>query len=131
MTQLLTRYREDRALRDAAKSVVLSDIDHVRSSLSGKGMATRVADRIGDGAKDVLELAKAQADENRGIVAGLIAVVALWLTRGPILEILGLADDEPVTDTDEETGEETDEIAVERADGANADIDTEHNAPVS
>ncbi len=95
MNHLSSQFKEDRALRDAAKSVLMADIEHVQASLSGKGMATRVAGRIGDGAKDAIEAAKLHAGDNRGILAGVIAVLAMWLARGPILEILGLADDEP------------------------------------
>lgn len=83
--------REDRELRDAAKAVLLADLEHAKASFSAKGVATRIGGRIGDGAKDVLEVAKVQADDNRGVIAMLIGAIALWMGRTPILEILGLA----------------------------------------
>lgn len=90
MSKLEEQFLEDRALRDSARAVLLADIEHARTSLTPKAVSERVTGRIGDGAKDVLEVAKTQADDNRGIIAILIGAVLLWLARGPILEILGL-----------------------------------------
>ncbi|MDY7097384.1 MAG: hypothetical protein SXU28_04535 [Pseudomonadota bacterium] len=109
MSRIPDQFHEDRALRDAARAVLMADIEHARVTLSGKGVATRVAGRIGDGAKDVLEVAKTQADDNRGIVAALIGALVLWLARVPILQILGLA---PFEDEDEEQ-ETGDEVPVD------------------
>lgn len=92
MSPLEQQFIEDRALRDAAKAVLLADIEHARTNLTAKGVADRVGGRIGDGAKDVFEAAKAQAEDNRGILAVLIGAVLLWLAREPIMELLGLAD---------------------------------------
>jgi hypothetical protein len=92
MSPLEEQLREDRALRDAAKAVLLADIEHARTILTPKGVADRVGGRIGDGAKDVFETAKAHADDNRGILAALIGAVLLWIAREPIMELLGLAD---------------------------------------
>ena len=102
MSPIEQQFREDRALRDAAKAVLLADIEHARASLSVKGVADRVGGRIGDGAKDVFEAAKAQADDNRGILAALIGAVLLWLAREPIMELLGLAEVAEDTDFEEE-----------------------------
>jgi len=114
----LAQLREDRALRDAARGVLLADIDHAKSSLSGPALAGRVARPIGDGVKDVFEVAKTHADDNRGLFAGLIALLALWFARAPLLEILGLAqgDEEPVEegqDTSKGPGTDPDTGPVE------------------
>lgn len=87
------RLIEDRALRDAARAVLMADLAHARSSFSAKGMADRVGSRIGDGALDVLETAKETASDNRGIIAALIGAILLWLGREPLLEALGFGDD--------------------------------------
>ena len=92
MSRLPDRFREDRALRDAALAVLVADVEHARHTLSGKAVAARVAGTIGDGAKDVLEIAKIHADGHRGLIAGLIAILALWFARVPILEIFGITD---------------------------------------
>ena len=94
MSKLEQQMREDRILRDAAKAVLMADIAHARNTLSPSGVAERVGERIGDGAKDVFEVAKIHADDNRGILAALIGALLLWIGRGPILEILGLRDED-------------------------------------
>ncbi len=93
MSNLERRLQEDRAMRDAAKQNFLADIAHTRAALSGSGIANRVAGRVGEGARDVFETAKEQADDNRGIVAALIGALVLWLGRGPLLELLNLNGD--------------------------------------
>ena len=100
MTQLPARYYEDRAMRDAAKSVLKADVEHVRASLSSKGMASRVTDRIGDGARDVFEVAKVHVDENRGILAGFVALLVMWFGREPILDMLGIGDESDPDESD-------------------------------
>lgn len=99
MTDLEQRFVEDRALRDAARTVLLADLEHARASFSAKGIADRVGGRIGDGAKDVYEVAKEQADDNRGIIAAIIGALILWFAREPILELLGLAEREADPDS--------------------------------
>ncbi|MEM6477193.1 MAG: hypothetical protein AAF687_13615 [Pseudomonadota bacterium] len=103
MTKLPDQFVEDRALRDAARSVFMADIKHARTTLSGTGIAKRVASRVGDGAKDVFEVAKVNADDNRGAIAAFIGALILFFAREPILEILGLA-----PETGDEAGDETD-----------------------
>ncbi|MEM1195877.1 MAG: hypothetical protein AAGH57_07210 [Pseudomonadota bacterium] len=101
MSRLPEEFQQDKALRDAALAVLVADIEHARVSLSGKAVAARVVGTIGDGARDALEVAKGHADDNRGFIAALIAALALWLARVPLLEILGLRepDGEWVADT--------------------------------
>ncbi|MBV7259922.1 hypothetical protein [Erythrobacter crassostreae] len=111
MSKLDQQFYEDRALRDAAREVLMADIAHAKVSLSGKGIAGRVAGRVGDGAKDVFEVAKVHSDDNRGIIAALIGALVLWFTRAPILEILGLEEAEDqieATPEDELEDAETD-----------------------
>lgn len=89
MSRLPDEFYQDRALRDAARDVLLADIEHARRSLSKDGLTTRFTGRIGDGAKDAIEVAKVHAEDNRGLIAGLIALLALWFARQPLLEIFG------------------------------------------
>ncbi len=120
MSNLEKQLVEDRMLRNAAKAVLMADIEHAKNTLSPEGVAERVAGRIGDGAKDVFEVAKTHADDNRGVLAALIGALLLWIVREPILEILGLSDapedldaspaDEPIED-----GETISPDSVDRA----------------
>ncbi|MEL6487747.1 MAG: hypothetical protein AAFQ13_11485 [Pseudomonadota bacterium] len=117
-------FLEDRALRDAARAVLIADIEHARTSLSGKAVAARVAGTIGDGAKDAIDVAKTHAHDNRGILAGLMAVLALWFAREPLLEIFGrVAEPE---DAQEPLSEDHSEAAT--AAGEN-EIETPQDAP--
>jgi hypothetical protein len=94
MTRLPASFVEDRALRDAARALLTEDIERLRASLSEEGIASRVSSgvtttvssRIRTGARDVLAQAKAQAADNKGVLAVLIGAIILFLARGPILD---------------------------------------------
>jgi hypothetical protein len=94
MTGLPQRFIEDRAMRDAARAVLVEDIEHLRASLSEQSIASRVTSgvtgtitsRIRTGARDVLAQAKAQAGDHKGVLAILLGAIILWLARGPILD---------------------------------------------
>ncbi len=94
MGKLDRQFEEDRRLRNTAKAVLMADIDHARTTFSAKGVADKTAGRIGDGAKDVFEVAKIHADDNRGIIAIIIGALLVWLGREPIMEALGLIEEE-------------------------------------
>lgn len=118
MTRLEQQFEEDRALRDAARYVLMADLAHAQASFSGKGIANRVGSRVGDGAKDVLEVAKGHADDHRGILAALIGAVILWFARAPILELLGFGSADQ-----SESAEVPDDVEVDPAadpDGSSA-----------
>ena len=123
MIKLDDQFIQDRALRDSARAVIMADITHARTSFSAKGVADRVGGRIGDGAKDVFEVAKSHSDDKRGIIAVLIGAVLLWLAREPIMEILGLrvfeeeAEDENELDgeLDNEPGDELGDTGVDQS----------------
>jgi len=115
MSGLPKQFYEDRALRDSARSVFLADLEHAKKSLSTKGFAQRLTDRItgriGDGTKDVFEIAAAGAEANRSLIGILLAALVLWLARTPILEALGVqdleVDDAPEDDEGIASDEET------------------------
>ncbi|MHA7818254.1 MAG: hypothetical protein ACX930_01260 [Erythrobacter sp.] len=109
MSNLEERFREDRELRNAAYAVLKADLEHVKSSLSTKGVVSRVGSRIGGGAVDVFETAREQASDNRGIIAALIGAILLWLGREPILDAIGLGETDDSEDqaTDHVVSDET------------------------
>ena len=125
MSKLPQQFIEDRALRDAARDVFMADIQHARTSISGKGIAARVGSRVGDGAKDVFEVAKVHADDNRGILAALLGALVLFFAREPILEVLGITPS-PTSNSEPETGDGQD-IAEEQP----LPQDAEEPAPAS
>ena len=125
MAKLPPQFIEDRALRDAARDVFMADITHARASFSGKGIAERVGSRVGDGAKDVFEVAKTHADDNRGILAALFGAIVLFFAREPILEIFGVV---PSGDEGETTGPE-DDIPDETTESAELEGEVAQPAP--
>lgn len=90
MSGLADELAQDRALRDAALAVFRADIAFIREDLKARGVGGRIADRIGDSAKDMLDDAVDYADENRGQITAVIAAIVLWFARAPLLN--GLAE---------------------------------------
>lgn len=90
------RLKEDRALRDAALALLKADVAHLRADLSGKSMGERFMDRISEGAVDVFDEAVGVANNNRGVLATLIAAVLVWFARNPIMALF--ADDDELGD---------------------------------
>ncbi|MFN6933922.1 MAG: hypothetical protein ACK4NZ_02090 [Tsuneonella sp.] len=98
MSEALERQlREDRALRNAARALFDADIAHLKASLSGKSISSRIVDRIGEGASEVLDEAMEVADNHKGVIATLIAAIVLWFARHPIIDLL-TEDDEVEAD---------------------------------
>lgn len=83
--ELERQLREDRMLRDAARAMLDADVAYLRSSLAGRSIPSRIADRIGEGATDALDEATEFAERHRGVVAGLLAAVILWFARHPLI----------------------------------------------
>jgi len=84
------RYRqmiEDRNLRDAALALVKADIEHVRGDMSVKGIGERMVGRASDGALEVFEEAAEVAENNRGILATLVAAIVIWFAKNPIMSL--------------------------------------------
>ena len=70
MSEALERQlREDRALRNAARALFEADLAHLRASLAGKSISSRIAERIGEGASDVLDEAMASERAVRTTIA--------------------------------------------------------------
>jgi hypothetical protein len=89
MSDILEReMREDRLLRDAARAIVQADVAQLKASLAERSIPERIGDKIGEGATDVLDEAVAVADENKGVVATLIAAIILWFARHPLIDLV-------------------------------------------
>jgi hypothetical protein len=79
---------EDRILRDAARALVEQDISNLRANLTAKTISERAVNRIAAGASDVYDEAVEVASDHKGALAAIIAALALWFARHPILETL-------------------------------------------
>jgi hypothetical protein len=123
MTSLPRQFREDKALRDAAKAVLEADIAHFKDSMAEHGLGGRITSqitgkvkrRISGGAQDILEQAKEQASDHRGVLAVLIGAVVLWFAREPVFGWLG------VGETDEDEGDEDEDYEGDDYEGEDED----------
>ena len=91
---------EDKALRDAALALFKADLRFIRNDLDRRGLGERVADRLGEGARDLADDAMDYATAHKGVVATAVAAVVMWFARRPILHSLG-----EMFDQDEEAPE--------------------------
>jgi len=113
MSDLDPRFIEDRALRNAARSVIQADIEHARESFTPGNIAAQVGSRIAEGAEEVAGIAKDRADDNRGVIAILLGALFLFIARRPILEILGLSEAENEDEHDTDAPEEESGAAID------------------
>lgn len=89
MTDLLEKTMlEDRMLRDAARALVDADLANLKADYAARGIGQRVKDRFEEGAAIVLEEAVAVADDNKGVIATLIAAIVLWFARHPLIDLV-------------------------------------------
>ncbi len=88
MTGLREQVMEDRHLRDAARALVEADVANLRADLAVKSLGGRAVDRIADGASEVYDEAVEVASDHKGALAAILAALALWFARHPILEAL-------------------------------------------
>ncbi|MEL6876733.1 MAG: hypothetical protein AAGL68_01375 [Pseudomonadota bacterium] len=121
------QFLEIRALRNAALANLKADIEHVKTGLSGKGLAERTVGRIATGAKDTLDQAKTTASDNGGVLAALLGALALWFAREPILEALGIeeaSDDNKASNNENGEDVEAPEIVLTPPDPVMSTLDT-------
>lgn len=112
MTDMKAQFIADRNVRDAAKSLFLADYAQVKGDLSQRSVGARAMDRLKDGATDVYEEALEVADNHKGALGALVAAIAIWFARNPILSLFGYGTDDDDADYDED--EETDAEFAER-----------------
>jgi hypothetical protein len=113
MSGAARRLTEDRALRDAARSVFNQRLELVKAELADRGIGERIADRIVDEAKSVAEQAVEVADANRGIVVGTLAALLLWVFRGPLSAwISSIGDKEEALETVEPVGQTKEPLSL-------------------
>jgi hypothetical protein len=73
-----------RAERDAARAGLLARIERLRGDLKPDAIAGRVIDDLTYKARDVAGQAMEIATDNRGIVVGTVAALAMWAARRPL-----------------------------------------------
>jgi hypothetical protein len=85
MSTVGDRLEQAKALRDAARANFDERLALVKRDLEVRSVGGRIADRAGEEGKAVLEEAQQFAGEHRGLIAGTIAALTLWILRNPLL----------------------------------------------
>lgn len=73
-----------KAARNEAHAAFQAQLLQVQEDLAVRGIGSRIADRAGEVAADAAEIAR----ENKGVVAGTMAALAVWFLRGPIIAVI-------------------------------------------
>ncbi len=89
----------DRA-RDQAKAAFNLHVEQLRAEMTLRGIGERVADKVTHDARDIYDQTLVVASESKGIIAGTVAALALWLLRHPIIALIDRR-----LDTEDETEE--------------------------
>jgi hypothetical protein len=87
-------FKNDRAItlsqarlaRDETRAAFQARLEQVKADLSAKSIGGRVAERIGEEAVDAIDYTFDIARDSKGIIAGTLAALVLWLFRNPIIE---------------------------------------------
>lgn len=85
MTSRAITLTQARIARDAAKMAFQTRLEQVKTDLAARSVGGRVADRLGEEAVDALDYAADVAKDSKGIIAGTLAAIVLWLFRNPII----------------------------------------------
>lgn len=95
MDRLAQQVHETRRARDATRAIFDARLAQVRQDLDARGIGGRIADRLGDEARDLFHDALEVADESKGVIAGTVGALGLWALRKPIIAwILALLEDD-------------------------------------
>ncbi|MFC0589305.1 hypothetical protein ACFFF7_07760 [Novosphingobium aquiterrae] len=85
MTDPADQLAEDRRMREAAKANFTAGIAQVKADLGARSVPARVIAKAKDEAVETMATGLEIAEESKGIVAGVVAAVLLWLFRAPLL----------------------------------------------
>lgn len=88
MTDTERRLAEDRATRNAARAVFEANVAQIRADLEARSIPGRIVDKANQEVKSAISEGLAVAREGKGIIAGTIAALLLWLFRDSLLAAL-------------------------------------------
>ncbi len=98
----------DRANRDAARAVFTERLARIKADLEARGVGSRVAGSVVEGTSDALDAGLDVARERKGLIAGTIGALLLWIFRQPLFDAAAsLFTHNRGEDADEETEDDT------------------------
>jgi hypothetical protein len=115
VTNHLAALSADRAVRDAAHANFRASLEQVRADLAAKGVGGRIADEAERKAHAALDTGLEIAAEHKGVVAGTVAALLLWIFRTPLFEAIGrrFGDEDDRDEHDDELERRADQAARE------------------
>lgn len=79
------RIRALRHRRELARTAFEARLDSVKANLAPSSLRTRAVDKAKESALDTLEATLDVARESKGVIAGVVAALAIWFLRQPII----------------------------------------------
>ena len=92
MTKRIKHLREDRALRDTAKAMLLANVESMRGFFEVNANRDRLVRRATDETRELANEAGKAASNNKGALAFLAAAIFLWFGRDEIISLLDRSD---------------------------------------
>ena len=77
---------KDRATRERAKAALDNQLAQVKADLAAKGLGARATQKVVEGSREAAEIGLDVARERKGVIAGTIGALLLWLFRKPIAQ---------------------------------------------
>ena len=75
-----------RSARNDARKRFDACLEQVKSDFSARSIGSRITGKLQEDAKATADYALDVARDNKGIIAGTLVAVMLWLFRNPIIE---------------------------------------------
>ena len=75
----------DRTARDAARASFDNRLTQVRADFEARGIGGRIADRVVEAAADIGLEAVDLAESHKGLIAGTLFALVVWIFRHPII----------------------------------------------
>lgn len=88
MSEAERRLLEDRATRNAARTMFDGGLAQVKTDLAARSIGGRIADQATEEVKAAVAEGLAVARESKGMVAGTVLALLAWFFRGPLLDAL-------------------------------------------
>lgn len=85
MGKLAEEVLAGRAERDAARDRLDRQIARLKDDIEERGISGRVMDEVSETASKAFDEAMQVAGESKGVIAGTIALLAIWFMRNPII----------------------------------------------
>lgn len=100
------RLAADRANRNAARRVFTTRLDRIKADIDAQGIGSRMAETVVGEVSGAVETGLDVARERKGVIAGTIGALLLWIFRQPLISAAAAVFGHFARDRDEETEDE-------------------------